>query len=135
MRIQQSGWEMKRNLDKIPWCSAILTAANVLVFLACQIWGNFLYAKGAFSVLYLIRNGEYYRLVTSMFLHADISHLANNLILLYFGGEIVEKTVGKVRYLILFSFPEYAEIFFPRSTSLPRGASMSLLGQAALFSA
>ncbi|HJC23327.1 MAG TPA: rhomboid family intramembrane serine protease [Candidatus Eisenbergiella merdavium] len=102
MRIQQSGWEMKRNLDKIPWCSAILTAANVLVFLACQIWGNFLYAKGAFSVLYLIRNGEYYRLVTSMFLHADISHLANNLILLYFGGEIVEKTVGKVRYLILF---------------------------------
>lgn len=102
MRIQQSGWEMKRELERIPWCSAILTAVNVIVFLACQFYGNVLYAEGSFSILYLIRNGEYYRFVTAMFLHADISHLANNMILLYFGGEIVEKTIGKVRYLILF---------------------------------
>ena len=104
MRIQQSGWEMKRDSDGIPWCSAILTAVNVIVFLACQFYGNVLYSEGSFSVLYLIRNGEYYRLVTAMFLHADITHLVNNMILLYFGGEIVEKTVGKLRYLILFFF-------------------------------
>lgn len=104
MQMQRSGWEMKRDLDKVPWCSAILTAANVIVFLACQFYGDFLYAEGAFSVLYLIRNREYHRLVTAMFLHADVSHLVNNMILLYFGGEIVEKTVGKVRYLILFFF-------------------------------
>ena len=89
MRIQQSGWEMKRELERIPWCSAILTAVNVIVFLACQFYGNILYAEGSFSILYLIRNGEYYRLVTAMFMHADISHLANNMILLYFGGMIV----------------------------------------------
>ena len=122
MRIQQSGWEMKRDLDRIPWCSAILTAVNVIVFLACQFYGNVLYAQGSFSILYLIRNGEYYRLVTAMFLHADISHLANNMILLYFGGEIVEKTIGKVRYLILFSFPAYAEISFPLYMNFPQEA-------------
>ena len=102
MRTQQFDWEMKRETDRIPWCSAVLTAVNVIVFLICWFDGDFLYEKGAFSVLYLLRNGEYYRLVTAMFLHADVSHLANNMILLYFGGEIVEKTVGKLRYLILF---------------------------------
>ena len=102
MRTQQFGGEMRRHPEGIPWCSAVLTAVNILVFLACQAEGDILYPEGAFSILYLIRNGEYYRLVTAMFLHADISHLANNMILLYFGGEIVEKTMGKVRYLILF---------------------------------
>ena len=94
MRTQQFGGEMRGNREGIPWCSAVLTAVNILVFLVCQMKGDILYPEGAFSILYLIRNGEYYRLVTAMFLHADISHLANNMILLYFGG--------KVRYLILF---------------------------------
>lgn len=102
MRIQQFDWEKKQDLGKIPWCSAVLTAVNIIVFLACQFFGDILYAEGAFSILHLIRNGEYYRLVTAMFLHADIGHLANNMILLYFGGEIVEKTIGRIRYLILF---------------------------------
>ena len=102
MRTQQFGWEMRWHPEQIPWCSAVLTAVNIMIFLACQFCGDILYSEGAFSSLYLIRNGEYYRLVTAMFLHADISHLANNMILLYFGGEIVEKTMGRVRYLILF---------------------------------
>ena len=86
----------------IPWCSAVLTAINVVIFLICEFTGDWLYDEGQFSVLYLTHSKEYYRLVTSMFLHADIGHLVNNMILLYFGGEIVEKTIGSVRYLVLF---------------------------------
>ena len=91
-----------QNMKEIPWCSAVLTAANVIIFLVCQFTGDWLYIKGEFGAFYLIRSQEYYRLVTAMFLHADISHLVNNMILLYFGGEIVEKTIGSVRYLVLF---------------------------------
>lgn len=91
-----------QNMKEIPWCSAVLTAANVIIFLVCQFTGDLLYIKGEFGAFYLIRSQEYYRLVTAMFLHADISHLVNNMILLYFGGEIVEKTIGSVRYLVLF---------------------------------
>ena len=103
MMGRQDFYENRRErLKEIPWCSAILTAVCVIVFAACHIWGEWLYGEGAFSVLYLQRGGEYYRLVTSIFLHADITHLVNNMILLYFGGELVEKSVGKARYLVLF---------------------------------
>lgn len=91
-----------QNMKEIPWCSAVLTAANVIIFLVCYFTGDWLYIKGEFGASYLIHGQEYYRLVTAMFLHADISHLANNMILLYFGGEIVEKTIGSARYLVLF---------------------------------
>lgn len=64
-------------------------------FFDMRIHGYWLYDEGQFSVLYLTHSREYYRLVTSMFLHADIGHLVNNMILLYFGGEIVEKTIGQ----------------------------------------
>lgn len=80
-------------------------------FLICEFTGDWLYDEGQFSVLYLTHSREYYRLVTSMFLHADIGHLVNNMILLYFGGEIVEKTIGSFRYLALFLYLESAEIF------------------------
>ncbi|WP_455616376.1 rhomboid family intramembrane serine protease [Eisenbergiella sp.] len=88
----------------IPWCSAVLTAINVVIFLVCKFTGDWLYNEGQFSVLYLTHSREYYRLVTSMFLHDkyNIGHLVNNMILLYFGGEIVEKTIGSFRYLTLF---------------------------------
>lgn len=102
MEVRREYWDHNRELKEIPWCSAVLTAINIIVFIACHFQGELLYGNGAFSIAYLLRGREYYRLVTAMFLHADIVHLVNNLILLYFGGEIVEKTIGKGRYLILF---------------------------------
>ena len=96
--------EKIQKLKTIPWCSAALTAINILVFLLCHIWGDFFYNQGSFSVAYLLRRGDYYRLITAMFLHVSIGHLVNNMILLFFAGELVEKTIGRVRFLILFFF-------------------------------
>ena len=128
MRTQQFGGGMRRYPERIPWCSAVLTAVNIVVFLACQFYGSILYPEGAFSILYLIRNGEYYRLVTAMFLHADISHLANNMILLYFGGEIVEKTVGRIRYLILFFLSGICGNLFSAVYELSTGSFYESIG-------
>lgn len=102
MEVHRRNQNRGRNTGEIPWCSAVLTAVNIIVFAACQFRGRQLYGAGGFSVAYLLRGQEYYRLITAIFLHADITHLVNNLILLYFGGEIVEKTIGRIRYLILF---------------------------------
>lgn len=83
---------------------AVLTGMNFLIFLCSMIpeTGKMLYDRGSFSAYDLLVHGEYYRLVSSMFLHQNAEHLVNNLILLYFGGEIVEKSVGKMRLLIIF---------------------------------
>lgn len=102
MQVQYRDQYAERQAGTIPWCSAVLAGMNVIAFAACHIWGEWMYKNGSFSVIHLIRGGEYYRLITSMFLHADISHLVNNMLILYFGGEMVEKTVGKVRYLLVF---------------------------------
>jgi rhomboid protease GluP len=37
-----------------------------------------------------------------MFLHGDISHLAGNMMVLFFLGNIVEKELGHIRYFILY---------------------------------
>lgn len=50
----------------------------------------------------LITDGEWYRLFTSMFLHFGISHLANNMLILFVLGQRLEPAVGGVRYLLIY---------------------------------
>ncbi len=45
---------------------------------------------------------EYYRMVTSVFLHADIAHLFNNMLLLGVAGDLLERRIGHIRFLILY---------------------------------
>ena len=49
-----------------------------------------------------ILNGEWYRLFTSMFLHFGIYHLANNMAVLLFMGDMVENAVGHWKYLAIY---------------------------------
>ncbi len=46
--------------------------------------------------------GQYWRLVTSGFLHAGIIHLAFNMYILYYLGSMLEPALGKVRFLGLY---------------------------------
>lgn len=96
-------WKRGKGTSAAVVCAA-LTALNFIIFLCCMLpsLGTVLYDKGSFSAYDLLIKGEFYRLVSSMFLHQDAAHLMNNLILLYFGGEIVEKSVGKVRVLLIY---------------------------------
>jgi len=49
-----------------------------------------------------IRAGEQYRAVTSGFLHADIGHLAFNMITLYFFAPIVSQSLGDFSFLLIY---------------------------------
>lgn len=92
-------WSLVKNL---PWVNICLVAVNVIVFLICTFTGRMLYNKGASGVAFLIEDKSYYRLITSMFLHTDVSHLFNNMIILYFVGELVERNLGHLRYAVLY---------------------------------
>lgn len=50
----------------------------------------------------LVKNGEYYRLLTSMFLHSGLLHLFFNMYALYIIGPQVESFFGKTKYLIIY---------------------------------
>ncbi|MDO4292308.1 MAG: rhomboid family intramembrane serine protease [Eubacteriales bacterium] len=91
---------------QMPLCTSVLVGINVIVFLAGTVapkLGSWMTAQGSFSVVYLLYGqGGAYRLVTSAFLHADIEHLINNMLLLYCCGDIVERSLGRLRFLILY---------------------------------
>lgn len=62
---------------------------------------NFFFNKYKFNVG-AIRAGEQIRMVSSGFLHADIGHLAFNMITLYFFAPIVAQTLGTFSFFIIY---------------------------------
>lgn len=84
-----------------------LIAINILVYLMVNLFGVFgtraqIFDKGALSWYYIREFKQYYRLVTSMFMHLNWSHLINNMIVLLFIGRNLERTVGKMKYLFIY---------------------------------
>jgi membrane associated rhomboid family serine protease len=49
-----------------------------------------------------IADGEYYRLVTSGFLHFSIFHIGMNMLLLFQLGQLLEPAIGRVRFGLLY---------------------------------
>lgn len=79
----------------------------VLVFILMYVLGNgstdnyTLLLFGA-NLDALTKNGDYYRLLTSMFLHIGIMHLLCNMYSLYIIGKEVENVFGKWKYLVIY---------------------------------
>ena len=92
----------------------VIVAATVLAFFGMQ-FSEQSFTEGTFSghtaqfllepgALYgpAIREGEWYRLITHMFLHGDIWHLGNNILLLFCLGNALEHYIGKISYVTIY---------------------------------
>lgn len=87
--------------------NTIIVAINVMIHLLLYQSSIFsetqeIVVQGALSWQSILEDNEYFRLITAMFLHADLSHLFNNMLLLTFIGEKVERLIGWKKYLILY---------------------------------
>ena len=89
-----------RNNEK-PIVTMMLIFINVIVYLLSLVDYNGILNNFANYYLY-VQNGEYYRLITSMFVHANILHLLSNMYALYVVGPIIEKYYGKGKYLLIY---------------------------------
>ena len=78
----------------------LLIAINVLIFLLTTFNQNILYMFA--NNLGLVKSGEYYRIITSAFMHANIMHLVCNMYTLYIIGSQVETFLGKKKFLIIY---------------------------------
>lgn len=88
-------------------CTVILIAINVIVFLLTDLThssedAEWLLQCGAMYEPYILEKGQYYRILTSMFLHFGLDHLFNNMLVLWFMGGTLEQRIGHVRYLIIY---------------------------------
>lgn len=93
---------LRETLREMPLMTALLVAANCVIFLICTWDGGLLYNKGELLGLAVAKRGEYYRIFTSMFLHADAGHLFGNMLVLYAVGAMMERHLGRVGYLFLY---------------------------------
>ena len=92
-----------------PIATYVLIAINVLAFLGelaggsgagSGLGGSVADKGGLFGPA--VADGEYWRLVTSGFLHAGLIHIAFNMYLLYILGTLLEPAIGRSRFLVLY---------------------------------
>ena len=82
----------------------ILVAINVIMFILSLVLERFdinmttMFANNRI----LVQMGDYYRLLTSMFLHTNVIHLLTNCYALYIIGSQVEQYLGKAKYLAIY---------------------------------
>ena len=95
---------MGSRYGKKAYVNGLLIALNVLFFLYLEITGSsedayFMYTKGAMFAPAVLEDGEYYRLLTAMFMHFGIRHIMNNMFVI---GDNLERALGHVKYLIFY---------------------------------
>ncbi len=100
-----------RELTNQGWTvTQALIAINVIIFLA---EGSSAYSFGNSGGGSLLRNGwldapqvgiahQFYRLLTSGFLHIDLLHIGSNMLVLYFVGRMFEPAIGRVRFVTIY---------------------------------
>ena len=97
---------VKKYIRRAP-ITMIIIAINVIM-MAILMWRNehevraAYFSMGAMYTPSVIENGEFYRLFTSMFLHFSLEHIFGNMLLLLFLGEILERRLGKIKYLVVY---------------------------------
>lgn len=95
-------YKVKRAFKELPFVNVTIVLINILIFILCAFTQDVLYNKGAFSILLIEETKEYYRFLTSIFLHVDIDHLFSNMIVLYFLGNGLEQKIGHIKYVLLY---------------------------------
>ena len=122
-----------------PIVTTALIALNVLVFVVVAVqsrslsnFGNSSVYNGALMVPMYVAGGEWWRVVTSGFLHLSVMHIVLNMVALYFVGLGMERVLGRWRYLALYGLSllggSVSVMLFAAPTGGAAGASGAIFG-------
>ena len=125
---------------KKPVVTYVLIIINLFIFLFPMFYGNAEQVYNLFaSYGPFVKMGEYYRLLTAAFLHANIAHLIFNMYALWIIGMQLESFIGRWRYLVVYLFSAItgsllSVIVTPDAVSVgASGAIFGLLGALLYF--
>ena len=121
-KINEDVFKMKK-----PFITYGLIAVNIFVYILSLVFNILpMFAVNRIA----ITNGEYYRLITGIFLHANLLHLLFNCYAIYIIGMQLESFLGKFKYLLVYLLAGFAgsmlSIFF--NTNYSVGASGAIFG-------
>jgi membrane associated rhomboid family serine protease len=132
-----------REMATVPRVTYTLIALNVLAFLTEQgqfsLLGTSIHGKvieeGVLDRYDVSVNHQYWRLVSSGFLHENLIHIAFNMYLLYLLGRMLEPAIGSVRFGVIYGTALLAGSFgaliaTPAPSLGASGAVFGLMGAA-----
>jgi membrane associated rhomboid family serine protease len=108
-RVVRNPTGMPSGLGAYP-ATKILIAINVIVFLVevLKNGGGFsigtetIYEMGGLFGPAIGELGDWWRLITSGFLHVSVFHIGFNMLLLFFMGRLLEPAIGTLRFVVLY---------------------------------
>lgn len=94
-------------VKKTAYVNVLLIALNIGYFLFLEMIGStedsmFMIQHGAMFEPLVREREEYFRLLTSVFMHFGVNHIANNMIILFILGDNMERALGHVKYLVFY---------------------------------
>jgi membrane associated rhomboid family serine protease len=132
-----------RELASAPRVTYALIAINVLAFLAEQgqfsLFGSEIHGRvideGVLFRSAIAEGHQYWRLVSSAFLHENFIHIGFNMYLLYLLGMMLERSIGSVRFAVIYVTAllagSFGTLFATNAPSLgASGAVFGLMGAA-----
>ena len=127
------------NMRAAPTVTMALLVVNAVAFLASGQFGvgsgaatsNRIFAEGALFGPLIDQQQEYWRIVTSAFLHAGFIHIAFNMYLLYTLGNMLEPSLGNVKFALIYAvgllFGSFGALLV-EPTAVTVGASGAVFG-------
>ena len=105
----------------------ILIVINVLVFILTTFKPELIYMFA--NNLGLVKMGQFYRIITSAFIHANIFHLLCNMYTLFIIGSQVEQFLGKKKFIFIY----FASAIMGSLLSLTFSSGFSVGASGAIF--
>ncbi len=126
--------------QKYPMITFLLVALNIFIYLIPVLFNQSNYFIENFSLFApYIRRGEYYRLLSAAFIHANVFHLIFNCYALLVIGRQLESFLGKIKFLVIYLFSAITSslmsiIFLGNNISVgASGAIFGLMGSLVYF--
>lgn len=99
-------FKIRKNIRKILWdhkATVVICFLNIIGFILTEIYGDKIYDQFACNAYMVNKMHEYYRLLTSNYLHFGLDHFFNNMVVFLILGSALEKVIGSIRYVILYT--------------------------------
>lgn len=127
------------DVNEKPIVSYLLMAVNVLVFVIVAVQARSVTVMDPSPVMLNgvlfpgeVAGGEFYRLISSGFLHFGIVHLAMNMLSLYMLGPNLERVLGRVRFSVVYLLSllggSAAVMLLSEPLTMSAGASGAIFG-------
>lgn len=120
-----------------PYMTIGLVAIHLIIFLIMSVDGGTentqtLLRYGAVFKPAILQNGEWWRLVSGMFIHIGMTHIVMNMVTLYFVGIQIENLFGHFKFIFLYFlagiFGNLASLVLGNPLALSAGASGAIFG-------